>query len=309
MDGHARWRSRVRGLPETLGDLPAACLAEEIETPGSGQVRALVTYAGNPVLSTPNGRRLAAALARLEFMVSIDLYVNETTSHADLILPPAWALAEDHLDLLFPAFAVRNTVRYSPPVVTKGEGELHDWEILLELVLRLGGGPTGTPALDALLRLLGRFGWRFRPTAMAELLLRTGRHGDRFLPWRRGLDLRTLAAEHPHGKDWAPSSLASRAASSTATAACTSTPRRCSPPSTRSCGSSRRSSRRRDSCSSGGARCGPTTPGCTTSPRSSRAASDVSSTCTRKTRSEPACRTPRRPCSKAACMRARSACA
>ncbi len=204
MDGHGRWRSRVRKLPETLGDLPAACLAEEMETPGPGQVRALVTYAGNPVLSTPNGRRLAAALGRLEFMVSIDLYVNETTRHADLILPPAWALAEDHVDLLFSTFAVRNTLRYSPAVVEKPAGERHDWEILLELAERLGGGPTGTPAVDAVLRVLGRFGWRYSPTKLAELLLRTGVHGDRFLPWRRRLRFRTLEARHPHGVDFGP---------------------------------------------------------------------------------------------------------
>ena len=204
MDGHARWKSRVRGLPETLGDLPAACLAEEIETGGPGQVRALVTYAGNPVLSTPNGRRLAAALGRLEFMLSIDLYVNETTRHADLILPPAWALAEDHVDLLFPALAVRNTLRYSPPVVEKGPDERHDWEILLELARRLGGGPTGTPAVDALLRAAERLGFRFSPTKLAELLLRTGAHGDRYLPWRRRVGFARLAAEHPHGKDLGP---------------------------------------------------------------------------------------------------------
>jgi anaerobic selenocysteine-containing dehydrogenase len=201
MDGHARWKSRVRGLPETLGDLPAACLAEEIETPGRGQIRALVTYAGNPVLSTPNGRRVAAALGRLEFMVSIDLYVNETTRHADLILPPAWALAEDHVDVLFPAFALRNTLRYSPPVVEKAAGERCDWEILLELGRRMGGGPTGTPAVDRLLRAAERMGWRYSPTKVAELLLRTGAHGDRFLPWRRRTSFARLASEHPHGLD------------------------------------------------------------------------------------------------------------
>ncbi len=204
MDGHARWKSRVRGLPETLGDLPAACLSEEIETPGEGQVRALVTYAGNPVLSTPNGRRLAAALGSLEFMLSIDLYVNETTRHADLILPPAWALAEEHVDVLFPALALRNTLRYSPPVVEKGADERHDWEILLELAKRLGGGPTGTPAVDALLRAAERVGWRYSPTKLAELLLRTGKHGDRFLPWRRRIGFARLAAEHPHGIDLGP---------------------------------------------------------------------------------------------------------
>jgi anaerobic selenocysteine-containing dehydrogenase len=204
MDGHARWRSRVRGLPETLGDLPAACLAEEIETPGDGQVRALVTWAGNPVLSTPNGRRLASALGRLEFMLAIDLYVNETTRHADLILPPAWALADDHVDVIFPALAVRNTLRYSPPVVARVPGERHDWEILLELAARLGGGPTGTPALDAPWRWLRRAGLRYSPTRVAEWLLRSGIRGDRF-GLRRGVrGFAQLARDHPHGLDFGP---------------------------------------------------------------------------------------------------------
>jgi anaerobic selenocysteine-containing dehydrogenase len=203
MDGHARWKSRVRGLPETLGDLPASCLAEEIETPGAGQVRALLTYAGNPVLSTPNGRRLSAALERLEFMVSIDLYVNETTRHADLILPPAWSLAEDHVDVLFPAFMVRNVARYSPAVVATAPGERHDWEIVLELTRRLGGGPTGTPAVDAVLRVAERLGLRFDPMRMIDWGLRSGAHGDKFLPWRTGLNLRRLR-EAPHGIDLGP---------------------------------------------------------------------------------------------------------
>ena len=142
-DGHARWKSRVRGLPETFGDLPAAILAEEIETPGTGQVRAMVTYAGNPVLSTPNGQRLAKALEQLEFMVSIDLYINETTRHAHVILPPAWSLTEDHVDLIATNAAVRNIARWSPPAVPRPEGSLSDWEIILELTYRLGGGPTG----------------------------------------------------------------------------------------------------------------------------------------------------------------------
>src|SRR5439155_487255 len=143
LDGHDRWQSRVRGLPETLGDLPATVLADEIETPGLGQIRAMVTLAGNPVLSVPNGKRLAAAFDKLDFMVSIDIYINETTRHADVILPPCWNLAEDHIDLLFASLAVRNIARWSPPVVERAEGELADWEILLELSERLGGGPKG----------------------------------------------------------------------------------------------------------------------------------------------------------------------
>ncbi len=199
-DGHARWHSRVRGLPETLGDLPAACLAEEIEAPGDGQIRALMTFAGNPVLSTPNGRRLASALGELDFMVSIDLYVNETTRHADLILPSAWALAEDHVDMLVSGFAVRNFARWSPPVVRASENERADWEILLAIIRRLGGGPTGDRIPDTLLSACEKLGYRWHPTKMANLLLRVGPHGDRFLPWRDGLNMKKLQAA-PHGID------------------------------------------------------------------------------------------------------------
>ncbi len=202
-DGHARWRSRVRGLPETLGDLPAAALAEEIETPGRGQVRALVVFAGNPVLSVPNGRRLARALGRLDFMLAIDLYVNETTRHADVILPPTWTLAEDHFDVLMPHFAVRNVARWCEPVVERPAGERADWEILLEIAERLGGGATGLPLVDRGIRLARRLGLRWTPTATAALLLRLGRHGDRFLPWSKGLNLARLAAA-PHGVDLGP---------------------------------------------------------------------------------------------------------
>jgi anaerobic selenocysteine-containing dehydrogenase len=202
-DGHDRWRSRVRGLPEVLGDLPAACMAEEIETPGEGQIRALITFAGNPVLSTPNGRRLAKAIEKLEFMVSIDLYVNETTRHADFILPSSWSLTEDHVDLLLPAVSSRNFARWSPPVFAPKDGERADWEILLELTERLGGGPTGTPWLDRLLGIAKRFGYRWNPTATADLLLRLGPHGDRFLPWSRGLNMKKVK-EAPHGIDLGP---------------------------------------------------------------------------------------------------------
>ncbi|HJQ82500.1 MAG TPA: molybdopterin-dependent oxidoreductase, partial [Candidatus Binatia bacterium] len=203
MNGHGRWRTRVRGLPETQCDVPASTLAEEIETPGAGQIRALVTIAGNPVLSTPNGRRLDRALERLEFMVAVDLYVNETTRHADVILPPCWSLAEDHSEPVGPNVSIRSHVRWSPPVVAKQPGELADWEILLRLAEELGGGPTGMRWIDAGLRVAKRLGWRFQPTAMLDLLLRTGPHGDRYLPWRRGVRLADLKAS-PHGVDLGP---------------------------------------------------------------------------------------------------------
>lgn len=203
MDGHARWRSRVRGLPETLGDLPAATLADEIETEGPGQVRALVTFAGNPVLSVPNGRRLAAAFERLEFMVSIDLYVNETTRFADVILPPSWTLAEDHIDVLAASMAVRNVARWSPPVFTHGDGGLADWQILKRIAEDLGGGPTGMPWLDRLYKWGEHVGLGWEPTRMLALFLRIGAHGDHFLPWSDGLNLKKLK-RLPHGIDLGP---------------------------------------------------------------------------------------------------------
>jgi anaerobic selenocysteine-containing dehydrogenase len=203
IDGRDRWRSRVRGLPETLGDLPSTTLAEEIETPGAGQIRAMVTFAGNPVLSVPNGRRIAAAFDTLDFMVSIDIYINETTRHADVILPPCWNLAEDHIDLLFASVAVRNIARWSPPVVEPGEGELADWQILLALTERLGGGALGEPWLDGVLGWLRPLGVRWTPTGFLNLLLRLGPYGDRFLPWSDGLNLEKLKAA-PHGIDLGP---------------------------------------------------------------------------------------------------------
>jgi anaerobic selenocysteine-containing dehydrogenase len=131
--GFARDRSRVRGLPEFDRELPAVAMAEEILTEGPGQIRALFTGAGNPVLSTPNGRQLDTALQQLDFMVSLDPYINETTRHADIILPPTSPLEHDHYDLTFHLLAMRNTVRYNQPVFDKPPGALHDWEIFVAL--------------------------------------------------------------------------------------------------------------------------------------------------------------------------------
>jgi len=128
--GYARWASRVRGLPEVCGELPVAVMSEEMLTPGAGQVRGLLTCAGNPVLSTPDGSALDRALAGLEAMVSVDIYVNETTRHADLILPPASFLSQPHVDLIFNAFAVRRVARYSAPLRAQAHDERADWQIL-----------------------------------------------------------------------------------------------------------------------------------------------------------------------------------
>ena len=175
--GHyGKWRSRVRGLPEFANELPVATLAEEIATPGAGQVRALFTFAGNPVLSTPNGTGLDAALAGLEFMVAVDHYVNETSRHAHLILPPASPLERSHYDIALSSFAVRNVAKYSPPLFAKPADALHDHEILGELTRRLRR-PAGTVAArvartgrDALARRLG-------PEGALDWMLKTGRYG------------------------------------------------------------------------------------------------------------------------------------
>src|SRR5690606_30315637 len=125
-----RHHSRVRGLPESMGELPVACLAEEIDTPGEGQIRALVTVAGNPVLSTPNSERLDAAMAGLDGYVAVDIYLNETTRHADVILPPPSALQKGHYDLALLQLALHNVANYSPPVLPLDDGQPDEWEIL-----------------------------------------------------------------------------------------------------------------------------------------------------------------------------------
>lgn len=179
-----QWRSRVSGLPEFNGELPVAALAEEMLTPGDGQIKALVTSAGNPVLSTPNGRQLDQALEGLEFMVSVDLYINETTRHADVILPPTASLEHDHYDITFNNFAVRNVTRINLPVLPKPEGSLHDWEIFVGLGRAFskvtGQEPRETKA----------------PELMVDAALRSGPYKDR-------LSLAVLK-EHPHGIDLGP---------------------------------------------------------------------------------------------------------
>jgi anaerobic selenocysteine-containing dehydrogenase len=195
-----RIQSRVRGAPGFGGELPVACLAEEIETPGDGQVRALVTLAGNPVLSAPNGRRLERALPSLDFMVSIDLYVNETTRHAHLILPPTFALEREHYDLALHAFAVRNTARWSPPVFERAADQRHDWEILTELAARMTARGTATDGLRATVaRATTKLG---TPKRFLDVLMRLGPHGLR-RSLLHGLTMRRVESA-PHGLDLGP---------------------------------------------------------------------------------------------------------
>jgi len=130
---HNRWQSRVRKFPEFLGELPQACLSEEIETEGPGQIRLFMVSCGNPVLSVTNGKRLAKALGKLDFMVSFDIYLNETSKHADIILPPATGIETAHYDLIFHNNAVRNSAKYAPALFEKAQGAKYDWEIFQEL--------------------------------------------------------------------------------------------------------------------------------------------------------------------------------
>ena len=167
--GHGRWHSRVRGLPETAGELPSSTLADEMLTPGDGQVRGLLTIAGNPVLSTPAGHRLDGALGDLEFMVSVDHYLNETTRHADVVLPPTSALERDHYDLAFHALAVRNTTRFTPAVLPKPDGPRHDWEIFRDLARGLGARSGRSLPLKRRLVTAARL--RLSPTRLVDLLL------------------------------------------------------------------------------------------------------------------------------------------
>jgi anaerobic selenocysteine-containing dehydrogenase len=199
-----RWRSRTRGTPEFMGELPAATLAEEIETPGEGQVRALVTLAGNPVLSSPAGHRLAEALGELDFMVSIDFYLNETTRHANLILPPVGPLERDHYDVVFHLFSVRCTARWSPAVFAPPPDTRSDAEILLELSARLRRGRGGMARLGGAARraMLALGADRAAGLAVA-FALRSGPHGSGLRPWRGGLSLRRLRRA-PHGVDLGP---------------------------------------------------------------------------------------------------------
>jgi anaerobic selenocysteine-containing dehydrogenase len=172
---HDAWRSRVRGLPETAGELPVAALREEIETPGEGQVRAMLTVAGNPVLSTPDGARLDAALRGLDFMAAVDIYVNETTRHADVILPPTTVLERDHYDLAFHLLAVRDTARFTPAVFAKAPDQRHDWEIFREITLRTTARLQRKAPLRK--RLVQRARLTASPTFLVGLLLRRGSSG------------------------------------------------------------------------------------------------------------------------------------
>ncbi|MGI5165973.1 molybdopterin dinucleotide binding domain-containing protein [Spirillospora sp. CA-253888] len=220
-----RRHSRVRGLPEVNGEFPVAALAEEITTPGEGRIRALVTIGGNPALSAPGAARLDAALGELEFMVSVDPYLNETTRHAHVVLPPPRPSQSPHFPLALLGFAVRNYARYSPPASPLPEGRPSEAEILARLAL-LAAGADGAPAdLDEMIigstlgkaaamegspvhgrdpaelrEILAKAGTSSTEQRL-DMMLRLGPYGDGFGADPAGLTLDRLRTEHPHGVD------------------------------------------------------------------------------------------------------------
>jgi anaerobic selenocysteine-containing dehydrogenase len=220
-----RWKSRVRGAPEVLGQVPVSCLAEEIATPGEGRIRGLVTIAGNPVLSAPDAAKLDAALPGLECMVSVDNWLNETTRHAHVILPGHSVLEQPHYDEMIWAWAVRNAGKYSPPVFEPEPARPAEWETLLKLAALLQGqkaADVDVHALDDLFfaglvatvaalprsaiagrdpgEIVARAAGARGPQRMLDFAIRSGPWGDRYGEDPDGLTLAKLAAE-PNGID------------------------------------------------------------------------------------------------------------
>jgi anaerobic selenocysteine-containing dehydrogenase len=220
-----RWTSRVRGLPEYFGELPVAVLAEEIDTPGDGQVRALITVAGNPLVSTPNSERLGRAVDGLDFVLAIDIYLNETTRHADVILPAPEPLEKSHFDVALYQLATRQIANFSPAVFER-EGPA-EWELFMRLAGVLAGqGPNGDVAafddmvIQTLIQrevgaegslvagrdpaeLLAELEPRRGPDRVLDFLIRTGAYGDGFGVDPEGLTLDVLE-QNPHGLDLGP---------------------------------------------------------------------------------------------------------
>ncbi|MES2951970.1 MAG: molybdopterin-dependent oxidoreductase, partial [Pseudomonadota bacterium] len=210
-----RHHARVSGAPEVYGELPMTCMAEEIETPGEGQIRALFTVATNPVLSSPNGPRLSKALDTLDFMVSMDIYLNETTRHADVILPGVSPLEDFHYDVAFPQLSWRNHARYSPPVLQAPAGQPAEWQTLLKLaaIVQGKGADTDANTLDDAQfaedagRLFGEHAAAVieatkglkGPQRTLEVALRSGPYGDQWGRKPDGLTLAKVQASNPTG--------------------------------------------------------------------------------------------------------------
>ena len=205
-----RRKSRVSAAPEVLGEYPMSCLAEEIQTPGEGQIKALITIASNPALSSPNGPRLSSAMDELEFMVSLDIYVNETSRHADVILPGTSPLEDSHYDVAFSQLSYRNHARYSQPVFPRAAERPEEWQVLLRLVgiIQGKGAAADINQIDDellmgdLRRTAGPFADHiFKASShrrgverLLDIGLRAGPYGDQFGMKPDGLNLEKLLA-------------------------------------------------------------------------------------------------------------------
>jgi anaerobic selenocysteine-containing dehydrogenase len=211
-----RWRTRVRGAPEVLGQAPLSCLAEEIATPGDGQVRALITIAGNPALSAPDAGRLEEALPMLDAMISVDNWLNETSRHAHVILPGLSQLEQPHCDEALWGFAVRSAVRWSPAIFPRDDRP-HEWEIMIRLGAIIAGVPAtevDVAAFDDMLfaQRAARHGVDVAevqtdlrgPDRIADLTVRMSPWGDAYGKRPGGLTLDALQHDHPHGIDFGP---------------------------------------------------------------------------------------------------------
>jgi anaerobic selenocysteine-containing dehydrogenase len=224
VDGYTfgRWRSRVRGAPEVLGQVPVSCLAEEIATPGDGQLKGLITIAGNPVISAPDAAHLDAALPLLDCMISVDNYLNETTRHAHVILPGLSALEQPHYDELIWSWATRSAGNFSPAVFPRPDRP-HEWEIITRLGAYMAGiadadidvqmlddgffsalaEAKGMVAADVIASYAGTTFERGGPERMLDLTIRTGPWGDRYGEVPDGLTLQSFV-DAPHGIDLGP---------------------------------------------------------------------------------------------------------
>lgn len=213
--GYNAKRSRIGDFPDVFGSFPAALIAEEITTPGDGQLKALFVFAGNPVLSVPNSAALEDALGRLDLMVSLDIYVNETNRHADYILPSTTFLERDDMPMAYAACCPTVFIQATEPVLEPAGQARPEWEVFEELAgrMRLSMLATGPmERLNPVLCWLERRGLRMTPRRMMNLLLRIGPYGDRFGLRRGGLNARRLR-ENPHGivlADHAPDGVLSK---------------------------------------------------------------------------------------------------
>jgi formate dehydrogenase len=195
LDSYGKVHSRIGGFPDVLGAMPASLMAEEITTPGDGQMHALFVSAGNPVMSVPDGDKLTRALVELDLLVSIDLYVNETNKHADYVLPAATFLEREDLPIAFLGFYTTPFIQWTEPVVAP-RGEARDeWETIDDIAGELGIVPLPIPQLRMLGRRLTRW---LTPQRLVELLLRTSAQGDLFGLRRGKLNLDVLR-KHPSG--------------------------------------------------------------------------------------------------------------